>query len=208
MLFNWKRAATQAAKKTYDYVIVGGGSAGCVLANRLTECGSKSVLLLEAGPSDVPIHNKLGKMINWTIHMPSAMMYNLNHDKYNWFYHTVPQPNVNNRKFYWPRGRVLGGSSSLNAMVYVRGHAEDQNRWARECGDETWNYDHMLPYFKRAQCFYKGGDLYRGGDGPLHVTEGSFEATPLFDAFIEAGVQAGYPKSDDLNGFQVRYKLI
>lgn len=155
MLFNWKRAANLAAKKTYDYVIVGGGSAGCVLANRLTEDGSKSVLLLEAGPSDVPIHNKLGKLINWTIHMPSAMMYNLNHDKYNWFYHTVAQPEVNNRKFYWPRGRVLGGSSSLNAMVYVRGHAEDQNRWARECGDETWNYDHMLPYFKRAQCFYK-----------------------------------------------------
>lgn len=198
----WKRAAAKVAKTSYDYVIVGGGSAGCVMANRLTENGHKRVLLLEAGPSDVPFHNRLGKAINWTIHMPSALMYNLGNDKYNWFYHTKPQANINDRTFYWPRGRVLGGSSSLNAMVYVRGHAEDQNRWARECGDETWNYDHMLPYFKRAQCFYKGGDLYRGGEGPLHVTDGSYDESPLFEAFVKAGMEAGYPGSDDLNGYQ------
>ena len=128
-------------------------------------------------------------------------MYNLCHDKYNWFYHTVAQENVNNRSFYWPRGRVYGGSSSLNAMVYVRGHGEDQNRWARECNDEGWNYDHVLPYFKRAQNFESGEDLYRGAQGPLHVSEGSFE-NPLYQAFVDAGVEAGYKSSSDLNGYQ------
>ena len=88
-------------------------------------------------------------------------MYNLAHDKYNWYYHTVPQPNVKNREFYWPRGRVFGGSSSLNAMVYVRGNGHDQNRWAEEVGDEKWNYDHVLPYFKRAQKHQCGADTYR-----------------------------------------------
>jgi len=128
-------------------------------------------------------------------------MYNLAHDKYNWYYHTVPQPNVKNREFYWPRGRVFGGSSSLNAMVYVRGNGHDQNRWAEEVGDEKWNYDHVLPYFKRAQKHQCGADTYRGGDGPLHVSQGSIE-NPLYQAFIDAGVQAGYPASDDLNGYQ------
>ena len=110
-------------------------------------------------------------------------MYNLCHDKYNWYYHTVPQENVNNRSFYWPRGRVYGGSSSLNAMVYVRGHAHDQNRWARECNDQEWNYDHVLPYFKRAQNFENGEDEYRGAQGPLHVSEGSIQ-NPLYQARV------------------------
>ena len=113
--------------------------------SRLTECGSKSVLLVEAGPSDTLFGSAL---LRWQIHMPSALMYNLGHDKYNWYYETVEQPHVKNRKFYWPRGRVFGGSSSLNAMVYVRGHAYDQNRWAREIDDPEWDYDHVLPYFK------------------------------------------------------------
>jgi len=194
----WRNSISKISKKSYDHIIVGAGSAGCVLANRLTECGSKNVLLVEAGPPDTFFGSAMAK---WQIHMPSALMYNLAHDKYNWYYHTVPQPNVKNREFYWPRGRVFGGSSSLNAMVYVRGNGHDQNRWAEEVGDEKWNYDHVLPYFKRAQKHQCGADTYRGGDGPLHVSQGSIE-NPLYQAFIDAGVQAGYPASDDLNGYQ------
>ena len=203
----WRRTISKIPKK-YNYVIVGGGSAGCVLANRLTESGSKSVLLVEAGPSDLPpvIGGKsyrLDSMLRWQIHMPSALMYNLASTKYNWWYNTVPQENCKNREFYWPRGRVLGGSSSLNAMVYVRGHGDDQNRWAKEIGDSTWDYDHFLPYFKRAQTHQEGADHYRGCNGPLHVSYGDVtNSTPLYNAFIEAGVQAGYPRSNDLNGFQ------
>jgi len=198
----WKRAVAKVRRTKFDHIIVGAGSAGCVLANRLSENRSKSVLLVEAGPKDTTLfNNDLGKLLKWQIHMPSALMYNLCHDKYNWFYHTVPQPNVNNREFYWPRGRVFGGSSSLNAMVYVRGHGFDQNRWARECGDPEWDYDHVLPYFKRAQNFQNGEDLYRGAGGPLEVSEGSIN-NPLYKAFIKAGVEAGYPESSDLNGFQ------
>jgi len=193
----WKRAVSKIPKQ-YDHIIVGAGSAGCVLASRLTECGSKSVLLVEAGPPDTLLGSAL---LRWQIHMPSALMYNLGHDKYNWYYETVEQPHVKNRKFYWPRGRVFGGSSSLNAMVYVRGHAYDQNRWAREIDDPEWDYDHVLPYFKRAQRHQKGASQYRGGDGPLHVSEGSIQ-NELYQAFIDAGVQAGYPHSDDLNGYQ------
>lgn len=193
----WKRAVSKIPKQ-YDHIIVGAGSAGCVLANRLTECGSKSVLLIEAGPPDTLLGSAL---LRWQIHMPSALMYNLGHDKYNWYYETVKQPNVRDRKFYWPRGRVFGGSSSLNAMVYVRGHAYDQNRWAKEIDDPEWDYDHVLPYFKRAQTHQKGSSEYRGDSGPLHVSEGSIQ-NELYQAFIDAGVQAGYPHSEDLNGYQ------
>jgi choline dehydrogenase len=174
----------------YDYIIVGAGSAGCVLANRLSADPAIRVLVLEAGPRDR----------TWKIHMPAALTYNLCDDKYNWSYETEPQPHMDGRRMYWPRGRVLGGSSSLNAMVYVRGHALDYDRWAGN-GLPEWSYAHILPYFKRAETRESGGDAYRGGSGPLHVSTGS-QRNPLFEAFIAAGQQAGYPFTADMNGFQ------
>ncbi|XP_078065751.1 choline dehydrogenase, mitochondrial isoform X2 [Mustelus asterias] len=184
-------------KKTYNYIIVGAGSAGCVLANRLSEDPNNSVLLLEVGPKDTVLSSK---RLMWKIHMPAALIYNLCDDKYNWYYHTTAQKHMNNRVLYWPRGRVWGGSSSLNAMVYIRGHAEDYNRWEKQ-GATGWNYDHCLPYFRKAQCHELGADRYRGGNGPLHVSRGKTNH-PLHGAFLEAGQQAGYPFTDDMNGFQ------
>ena len=169
-----------ATMDRFDYVIVGAGSAGCVLANRLTEDAEVKVLVLEAGPKD----NNL-----W-IHMPAALTYNLCHDRYNWYYHTEPQPHLDGRVMYWPRGRVLGGSSSLNAMVYIRGHALDYDRWSKKEGATGWNYFEVLPYFKRAETRVIGGDAYRGASGPLYVSTAS-QPNPLFKAFIEAGQQAG-----------------
>ncbi|MCK6453624.1 MAG: choline dehydrogenase, partial [Alphaproteobacteria bacterium] len=136
----------------------------------------------------------------WKIHMPAALVYNLCDDKYNWFYHTEPQAHMDGRRMYWPRGRVLGGSSSLNAMVYVRGHALDYERWAGQ-GARGWSYAEVLPYFRRAQNHAKGADDYRGGDGPLNVSTGAM-SNPLFHAFIEAGRQAGYRATSDMNGFR------
>ncbi|KAM9342469.1 choline dehydrogenase, mitochondrial, partial [Pholidichthys leucotaenia] len=182
---------------SYSYIVVGAGSAGCVLANRLTEDAHESVLLLEAGPKDL----WLGSIrLTWKIHMPAALTYNLCDDKFNWYYHTLPQAHMDNRVLYWPRGRVWGGSSSLNAMVYIRGHAEDYNRWQRE-GADGWDYKHCLPYFRKAQSHELGENRYRGGSGPLHVSRGKTNH-PLHKAFIEAGKQAGYPFTEDMNGYQ------
>ncbi|KAJ8257518.1 hypothetical protein GJAV_G00186460 [Gymnothorax javanicus] len=191
--------STSVAQKSpsFSYVIVGGGSAGCVLANRLSEKAEESVLLLEAGPKDLFLNST---RLSWKIHMPAALTYNLCDDRYNWFYHTQPQKHMDGRVMYWPRGRVWGGSSSLNAMVYIRGHAEDYNRWQKE-GAIGWDYDHCLPYFRKAQTHELGADQYRGGDGPLHVSRGKSDH-PLHHAFIEAGQQAGYPFTDDMNGYQ------
>ena len=177
-------------QETFDDIIVGAGSAGCVLANRLSADPDRRVLVLEAGPEDR----------TWKIHMPAALTYNLCDDKYNWFYHTEPQAHMDGRRMYWPRGRVLGGSSSLNAMVYVRGHALDYERWADE-GARGWSYAEVLPYFRRAQAHQNGADDYRGGDGPLRVRNGAMD-NALFHAFIEAGRQAGYAVTPDMNGFQ------
>jgi choline dehydrogenase len=148
------------------------------------------VLVLEAGPKD---HS-------WKIHMPAALMYNLCDDKYNWYYHTEPEAGMNNRVMYWPRGRVWGGSSYLNAMVYIRGHALDYNRWQDE-GAAGWAYADCLPYFRKSQCHELGGADYRGGDGPLQVSWGK-TINPLYQAFIDAGIQAGYPYTEDMHGFQ------
>ncbi len=179
------------SRQEYDYIIVGAGSAGCVLASRLSEDKDVRVLVLEAGPSDWSIF----------IHMPSAFAYPLAGTRYNWHYESEPEPYMDGRRLHCPRGRVIGGSSSINGMVYVRGHAFDYDGWARRPGLEDWTYFHCLPYFKRTETRIKGGDRYRGQDGPLFVTTGACK-NPLYKAFIEAGRQAGYPITDDMNGEQ------
>jgi len=175
---------------TYDYVVIGSGSAGGVLANRLSEDADTQVLVLEAGPRDRSLF----------IHMPAAFAWPLKDDKYNWYYESAPEPHMDGRRMYCPRGRVLGGSSSINGMAYVRGHALDYDRWAGNALPD-WSYAHVLPYFKRAESRAKGGDDYRGSDGPLHVSTGACR-NPLYRAFIDAGVQAGYPFTEDMNGYQ------
>lgn len=175
---------------SFDYIIVGAGSAGCVLASRLTEDPEVSVLVLEAGGRDSSIF----------IHMPAALAKPLANDRYNWFYHSEPEPHLDGRRLYCPRGRVLGGSSSINGMAYVRGHARDYDRWAQG-GLAGWSYAEVLPYFRKAETYERGADPYRGGEGPLHVSAGACK-NPLFQAWIEAGRQAGYPVTPDMNGRQ------
>ncbi len=172
----------------YDYVIVGAGSAGCVLADRLTEDGKSSVLMLEYGGSDRSV----------LIQMPAALAIPMNSKTYNWGYRSEPEPHLNGRRLQCPRGKVLGGSSSINGLVYVRGHALDFDRWEEE-GAKGWGYRHVLPYFRRAESFRGGADAYRGEGGPLATSPGA-KRNPLYDVFIEAGRQAGYPVSADLNG--------
>ena len=176
--------------ETFDYVIVGAGSAGCVLANRLTEDGASSVLVLEYGGSDRSIF----------VQMPSALAIPMNRERYNWYYHTEPEPGLGGRSLHTPRGKVLGGSSSINGLVYVRGNALDFEQWA-ELGATGWNYAQVLPYFRRAETRAEGPTPYRGGDGPLQTCYGTL-ANPLHAAWLAATREAGYPKSDDLNGFQ------
>ena len=172
----------------YDYVIVGAGSAGSVLASRLSEDGRYRVLALEFGGSDRSLF----------VQMPAALSIPMNMQKFNWGYWSEPEPNLDNRRISCPRGKTLGGSSSVNGLVYVRGHALDYERWEQE-GARGWGFHDVLPYFRRAETRREGADAYRGGDGPLATRRGS-RPNPLYQAFIEAGRQAGYPISPDLNG--------
>ena len=174
----------------YDFIIVGAGSAGCALAYRLSEDAEIKVLLLEAGGSDESLF----------IQMPAAFFMNLQRKAVNWNYQTEPEPHLGGRVVACPRGKVLGGSSSLNGMGYVRGHALDFERWAGN-SLPSWSYSHILPYYKRMESFSGGADDYRGGDGPLNVTAPSTEG-PLWEAFLKASSQAGFAQSEDTNGFQ------
>lgn len=175
----------------YDYIIVGAGSAGCVLANRLSQDPNNSVLLLETGGSDKSIF----------IQMPTALSIPMNTEKYAWQFHTEQEPYLDDRVMHCPRGKVLGGSSSINGMVYVRGHAKDFDEW-QEHGALGWNYQTCLPYFKKAETFFQGADDYRGDKGELGVNNGNEMKNPLYKAFIEAGAQANYPVTKDYNGQQ------
>jgi choline dehydrogenase len=175
---------------TYDYIIVGAGSAGCVLAARLSADPKNRVLLLEFGGSDRSVF----------IQMPSALNIPLNSDRYNWGYQSEPEKNLDGRRINTPRGKVLGGSSSINGLVYVRGNALDFERW-EEMGARGWGYRHVLPYFRRAETFLGGPDDYRGGDGPLKTRNGRL-TNPLYRAFVTAAQQAGYAASVDLNGYR------
>ena len=174
--------------EAFDYVIVGAGSAGCVLADRLSQDGRSTVLVLEYGGSDRSV----------LIQMPAALSIPMNMKAYNWGYLSEPEPYLNDRRMHCPRGKVLGGSSSINGLVYVRGHPLDFERWEEE-GAKGWSYRDVLPYFRRAESFAGGADAWRGDGGPLATAQGR-KLNPLYEAFIEAGREAGYAVSSDLNG--------
>ncbi len=175
---------------SYDYIVVGAGSAGCVIANRLSENPANRVLLLEAG----------GRDINPMIHIPLLCGVLYPSRMSNWSYKSEPDPNLNGREIPVPRGKTLGGSSSINGMVYIRGHARDYDIW-RQLGCEGWSYQDVLPYFRKSESHLDRSDDFHGAGGPLRVTRGKLE-NPLFDAFIAAGQAAGYPFTDDFNGAQ------
>jgi len=184
-------AARHSAMTEYDYVIVGAGSAGCTLASRLTESGAHKVLLLEAGGSDRRL---------W-IQMPIGYGMCFYNPRVNWMYQTEPEAALDGRQGYWPRGKVLGGSSSINAMVHIRGHAADFDDW-RALGNPGWGWQNVLPYFKKSEDFAGGPDAWRGTGGPLHVSDVSRDCHPLCQAYLRACEELGLPRSSDFNGAQ------
>ncbi|HKO07919.1 MAG TPA: choline dehydrogenase [Alphaproteobacteria bacterium] len=177
-----------AAGESYDFIIVGAGSAGCVLAERLTASGTHTVLLIEAGPRDR----------NPWIHIPIGYAKLFNDRRVNWAYDSEPEPHLNGRRIFNPRGKVLGGSSSINGLVYIRGQREDFDGW-RDAGNPGWGFDELLPYFKRAENQTRGPDQFHGTLGPLTVSDPS-EPHPLCDAFIAGAEEAGFPRNPDFNG--------